>query len=109
MKIKTMTASVLFASALTFAGGASTVNAQCVPATVTADSFFVNGVLNVNAYLAAVQAANAACAPGGGGGGGGLPATGGDASHLLPIALGFVAVGGAVLATANNRRRLTRS
>jgi LPXTG-motif cell wall-anchored protein len=105
MKIKTVTASALFVAALTIAGGASAVNAQCTPATVTADDFFVDGVLNVNAYLAAVQAANAACAPGGGA----LPATGGDASHLLPIALGFVAVGGASLATANNRRRLTRS
>ncbi len=104
MKIKTATASVLFLGALTFAGGASNVSAQCVPAKVTADSFFVGGVLNVNAYLAAVQAANAACAPGGT-----LPDTGTDASVLLPVALGLVAVGGASLATANSRRRSTRS
>lgn len=105
MKIKTVAASALFAAVLTVAGGASAVNAQCTPATVTATDFFVGGVLDVNAYLAAVQAANAACVPGGGA----LPATGGDVSHLLPIALGFIAVGGASLATANNRRRLTGS
>ncbi len=104
MKVKTFAASVLVAGSFIFAGATSNVNAQCVPATVTADSFFVGGVLNVNAYLAAVQAANAACAPGGA-----LPDTGTDALVLLPVALGLVAVGGASLATANSRRRSTRS
>lgn len=98
MKIKMVAASALSAAALTF-GGVSAVSAQCTPATVSANGFFVDGVLNINAYLAAVQAANAACSPGGN-----LPATGGDSSSLLPIALGFVAVGGASLATAKKRR-----
>lgn len=86
-------------------GGPAVASAQstCVPEEVDANDFIVNGELDLAAYLAAVEAANAACAQGGDGGT--LPSTGSDPSALLTIAIGVSAVGAAAFGTAYLRRR----
>lgn len=103
MKARTLAAMALFAGALAVSGG-SVATADCVPEEVDAAAFFVDGELDLEAYLAAVAAANAACAPSGGGA---LPSTGANTSALLPIALGLTALGGAAVATSTVRRRST--
>ncbi len=106
MKLRTWAATALLAGGLTLAG-APTVSAECHEGAVDAANFFVDGELDVNAYLAAVQAALEACAGPGVPGTPGLPSTGSNSSALLPIAVGLTAVGGAVAATAGVRRRST--
>lgn len=80
---------------LSLAAGGSHVSA-CTPAAVSANDFIVGGQVDLNAYLAAVQSANAVCAPN-------LPKTGSESSSLLPIALGLAAVGGSVVVTGRLR------
>ncbi len=86
----------LMSIGVALAAGSSDVSAVCTPAAVSATDFIVNGEVDLNAYLAAVQSANAACSPN-------LPATGSESSSLLPIAIGLAAVGGSVAVTARRR------
>lgn len=86
----------LMAVGLSLAAGSSHVSAVCTPAAVSANDFIVGGQVDLNAYLAAVQSANAACAPA-------LPKTGSESSSLLPIALGLAAVGGSVVVSGRLR------
>lgn len=79
---------------------------ECVPEAVDAADYFVDGELDLEAYLAAVAAANAACeeaaAPGGGGF---LPATGSESSNLLPFGVTLVGVGAAAVIAGRQRRQ----
>lgn len=101
---------VLGAGGLVIGGSVASAQAPCVPATVDATQFVEDGELDLNAYLAAVQAANQVCAGGaergtGANRSGALPRTGANQSSMLPIAAGLVAVGGAALASSAVRRR----
>ena len=103
---KLLTAFVI-AGGLSLTGGA-VASADCHDDAVDASDFFVDGELDISAYLAAVEAALAACAPtapGVGAPGAGLPSTGANTSALLPIALGLTAVGGAAVVSTGVRRR----
>lgn len=108
MNLKTWTGAVVLAGGLALGAGTLTAGAQtCVPPTVDAADYFVNGELDVAAYAAAVAAANAVCAGTGSGGGTTLPATGSDNSTLLPVAVGLTALGGALVVSTAVRRRST--
>lgn len=109
MNLKTWTGAVVLAGGLALGAGTLTAGAQtCVPPTVDAADYFVNGQLDVAAYAAAVAAANAVCAGTGSGGGvTTLPATGSDNSTLLPVAVGLTALGGALVVSTAVRRRST--
>jgi LPXTG-motif cell wall-anchored protein len=100
MQLKPWAASILFVGALALAGGGANAAAPCVPEPVSALDFVVDGEVDLAAYLAAVAAANAACAPSGG-----LPRTGANTSTLVPLAMGLTALGGAAVATTAVRRR----
>lgn len=104
MKMKILFAGAIIAGGLSL-GGSAGVSADCHEGTVVATNFVVGGVLDINAYLAAVQAALASCSPGPSLVG--LPATGANTSGLLPIALGLTAVGGAAVVSTSVRRRST--
>ena len=89
---------ILFAGAVVF-GGFNQAHAEdpCVSANVVATDFIVNDAIDFAAYFAAVEAANALCAP--------IPATGSDSSVMLQLGVGLVAVGAAMAGTATIRRR----
>jgi len=96
--VKKMIAAMLFAGTVAFGGVSQAAAAPaCVPASVVATDFVVNGAVDFSAYLAAVAAANALCVQ--------LPATGGDTQVLLQIGMGLVAVGAAMAGTVAVRRR----
>ena len=98
--------SAVFVGGLTLLGsGTAAAQDTCVPAEVDATDFFVDGELDLDAYLAAVEAANAACAAGEEADGGALPRTGSNTSDLIPIAVGLTVVGSAAVATSVARRR----
>jgi LPXTG-motif cell wall-anchored protein len=79
---------------------------ECVPEEVDASEYFVDGELDLEAYLAAVAAAAAECeetaAPGGGNF---LPATGSESSNLLPFGVTLVGVGAAAVIVGRQRRQ----
>jgi LPXTG-motif cell wall-anchored protein len=102
--MKRLLTALVIAGGLSLTGGA-VASADCHDDAVDATDFFVDGELDISAYLAAVEAALAACAPTAPGVG--LPATGANTSALLPIALGLTAVGGAAVVSTGVRRRST--
>jgi len=98
----------------------------CVPATVSIGPYIdpATGQINLNAYLAAVQAANAVCSASGtggsnsngvatpvlnggngtgGSGGSSLPFTGTDAAELAAAGIALVTVGGAAVVMSRRR------
>ena len=88
---------VLGTSLVSVISSSSGSSAECVPKEVNIADFVVNGEPDLDAYLAALAAAEAAC-------GGKVPSTGSDVADLLPYGLVMVGAGGVLLGL---RRRLT--
>ena len=107
--MKWLASAMLVGGITLFAGTIASAQDTCVPAEVDATDFFVDGELDLDAYLAAVEAANAVCSAGEEADGGALPRTGSNASDLVPIAVGLTVVGSAAVATSVVRRRSANS
>lgn len=76
------------------------VAAECVPKEVDISEFIVDGEPDLEAYLAAVAAANAVC-------GANVPSTGSDVTDMLPFGVALIGAGG--LAFGLRRRFIARS
>lgn len=90
-----------------FAGGMTTASAQSSGDEIVATDFIdpATGEVDLEAYLAAVAAANQATGGQQAAAGGTLPATGSSSADVAAVAFAMVAVGGGALALSAWARR----
>lgn len=96
-----MTRSLGFAAALafglfTFAPVAASAAPACPPV-IDVGEFYVDGVLDLDAYLAALASATAACNAS-------MPGTGADMTPFTSIGVGLASVGTVAVISARRRR-----